>query len=51
MHPRSQALLATCVVISPGTNRTETPQIVVVAAPRPRGLASRAIANGPGIWR
>ena len=28
-HPRSQALLAACVAISPGTNRTGTPQIVV----------------------
>ena len=28
-HPRSQALLAACVAISPGTDRTRTPQIVV----------------------
>ena len=28
-HPRSQALLAACVAISPGTDRTGTPQIVV----------------------
>ena len=28
-HSRSQALFAACVAISPGTNRTGTPQIVV----------------------
>ena len=39
-HPRSQALLAACVAISPGTNRTGTPQIVVFTGSKRANAAS-----------